>query len=750
MRRSYIYGGSFIAAAVLVALGPPAIAAPDSKGSVQGLEEVVVVARRVEERLQDVPITVTAVTAVTLKETQISTGTDLIKLVPTLSVQQGATGPGVNYALRGIRSGVVTYFDEVPTNSATVDDMIWDLSSVQALAGPQGTLFGRNGTGGAILFVPQRPTKALEGYVTAGYGNYNQQLLTAVINVPASDKLQFRFGGRLDKHDPMVENINTGGGMQSRNRYQLRAAMVFEPTDSISNYTVVHYARRNEKPVALIASDAANTALSTAFYGATFNTTSQALQDRLGIRKINSPFQSHTYATNYGVSNIFTDALGHGLTFKYIAGYRHTYSDDVSSKSGFTVPIEIGRGGQDPGKVWSHEVQLLGKIFDNRLSWTVGGFSSNSSSYGISSYQLYGTPGSPFQDSTNITHFGTSKNRSTAFYGQATLAVTDKLNLTVGARHTKDSASLAGTGQTPQFFFFGPEKCGLTPGAIGVNFAACTQVQSGTTSANTYNVSVDYHLSDSVLLYATTRKGYNGGGFNASVPTTPTPGAPQGTYDPEFVTDYEVGAKTEGSLGGMPIRANFSVYQDKYTKIQRSSFGVTSTGTYAGISNGPKATIFGAQVESAIKPVPDLTINFNYGYLHTQYDEGAPGFPKGNTFGQAPEKTMNISALYHHDLAQGGAAVATLSYAYQSEITFMDNQTALLHSFQKGYGISDARVGWEKVMNSPVDVTFFVKNLTDVTYAQEKQDQAQLLGFTGTVYNDPRTYGIELHYSFGG
>ncbi len=122
-----------------------------------GLEEVVVVARRTEERLQEVPLSVTSVSGDTLLERSITSGTELQKLVPTLNVGVSIFGGDQQYSLRGVRTGVVTYFNEVPIASVLADQQLWDLSSVQAVSGPQGTLFGRNSTGGAVLFVPNTP-----------------------------------------------------------------------------------------------------------------------------------------------------------------------------------------------------------------------------------------------------------------------------------------------------------------------------------------------------------------------------------------------------------------------------------------------------------------------------------------------------------------------------------------------------------------------------------------------------------------
>jgi iron complex outermembrane receptor protein len=766
MRKSHAYQASFIAIAAATLLGhsafaqtapaPAAAAAPAAEPA--GLEEVVVVARRTEERLQDVPVTVTAITPQTLRQTQISQGTDLIKLIPTLNVQQGATGPNTNYALRGIRDGVIAYLNDVPVSPFTgaVDDQIWDLSSVQALAGPQGTLFGKSATGGAILFRTQLPTKTFGGYVDASYGSYNTEQLTGVLNLPVNDMWQLRLGARLDKHDGFVKNVGGGPDMQSKNRDMFRISSVFQPTSNITDTLVLDYSHRDEVPVALISSDLVQGGTGAMLYGQGLLNSELAQQQAFGIRKISTPFGAYDKTTNWGASNVLAVGLGHGMTFKYILGFRYTNSDDESSKTGLTVPMEVGQNGITNGRQWTNELQLQGKTLNDRLSYTIGYFDLQYRDGSVSNYQLFGAPGEAFLASNNITHYNTDRNATQAEYIQASYAITDKFNLTAGVRYNHDTASIYGTSHQPEFFFSGPQVCGLTEGTVGVDFANCIQNQSLSSTATTYTISLDYHLSKNVLLYFTTRKGYNGGGFNGGIPADAPAGAPQSSYLPEYVTDYEIGAKTESTIAGMPVRANVSVYEADYTQIQRSSFGNTPSGPYAGIANGPKAQIYGAQLESLIKPTRDFTITLNYGYLHTGYTEGAPGFPKGNTFGQAPEHSLNLGGNYHHDLDLGGAATASISYAYQSQITFMDSNIdattglPLLHYKQPGYGVVDAQVGWERVLNSPVDVTFWVKNLTDVAYAIEKEDQTALLGFTGTVYNDPRTFGIALHYRFGG
>src|SRR5690606_205297 len=147
-----------------------------------------------------------------------------------------------------IRTGVVTYFADVPTDTGGVNDQLWALGSVQALAGPQGTLFGRNSTGGTVLLVPKRPTDDGEGVPELGYGNYDYKRLTGVVNVPLAPSLKLRFGGQMVRRHGVIDN-QIGQDLQSQHREAFRVSMIFEPGEGIfSNYAVFDFSNRNEKP----------------------------------------------------------------------------------------------------------------------------------------------------------------------------------------------------------------------------------------------------------------------------------------------------------------------------------------------------------------------------------------------------------------------------------------------------------------------------------------------------------------------
>jgi iron complex outermembrane receptor protein len=721
-------------------------AASDRDG---GLGEIVVVARRQEENLQSVPLTVTAISGDTLQAASITEGSDLIRLIPTLNVQQPSTQPGVQYSLRGIRTGVVTYLNDVQTVTQAVNDQLWDLASVQALAGPQGTLFGRNSTGGAILFVPQRPTNKFAGSIEAGSGNYNERDTVGVLNVPISESLQFRLGGHFIRHDPMVENL-LGPGMQSEDRTAARLSILFTPNAAISNYTVFDFTNRNETPPPFISSNVPATAGCFPGLGCLYGTLPSRygrLQDELGPRKISSSFYAVQRAKDYGVSNILKFEATDALTFKYIFGLRRTSSYSFQNQSTLDLPLEIGCCGMPYGKTVINELQFLGRAFGARLIWTTGIYLSDEHDKQYLSYELFGDPTLPFSDSRNTLEHSTNKVNSKALYGQATYGFTGKLNLTGGLRYTQDEPGIKVFSVGPAFTFFGPQVCSL-PGGPGVDLASCTRYASAKYHALTYNISLDYRLTGGTLLYAATRRGYNAGGFNPSNPNHSDSGGPTLSYGPEHITDYEAGVKSDWRIASMPVRTNLSVFLAKYSDIQRISNGVTASGIlYGGIANGPKATLYGVQLESTIRLFAGLTLNANYGYLRSKYDEGTRAFPKDNQFAQAPEQTLNLGGTYIYSMPTGGDLVLAGGYTYQSSVTFQDANTPL--GFQGGFGLWDARLSWKNVADSRVDLSVYGKNLSNKLYALERQDQVNFLGSLDTLYADPRTCGVQLTYTFG-
>jgi iron complex outermembrane recepter protein len=732
-------------------------AAEQSSGGASDLGEVVVVARRVEESLEKVPLTITAISQEQLQLQTVTTGTDLQGLVPSLSVGISIFGATQQYSLRGIRDGVVEYFNEVPIDSILADSQLWDLTSVQAVAGPQGTLFGRNSTGGDVLFVPQKPTKDFEGFAQVRYGSYNLTDAIAVVNIPISDTLQVRFGGEFTNRDGITKNL-AGNDLGQLAHQNLRFSLLYTPLSWLSDYAVVALAYRHDTPVAQVSGIAGseasvNASLPGVTYGyyeylnpALYNYDPKFYYDSLvaqqnrGVRTVDVPLQSAADNTLYNFTNILTADL-QPVTLRYISGYQGSWNHQLISDLSIPLPVIIGQNDNTTGML-TQEGQALGAAFDHRLDWVAGIYYSNTWNSVKNSYLLFQQPGTPFNNLTTQQSGGPVNNTfSVAEYGQATLALTDALKFTGGVRYTRDRLD------TVQFGYYPGQICNLpSPPA---DAATCRQAISTNSNAVTYNVSLEYQLNTDLLLYGTTRKGYNAGGFNPGFP----PPVPD-TVKPEYIRDYEVGLKEDGHLGSMPIRVNVSAYLSHYDNIQRTVgviYPIDGHDTVVtAFLNAATATLYGSQIEVLARPFPDLTLQASYGYLHTKYDsfETFLGSATGNKFAQAPDSTAHFSATYRHSF-DAGQLVANASYSYISSVAFQDINLGEPGNIGGGYGLLDLRLGLENIGNQHIDLSVYGKNVANKIYELNASDDTAQFGFVSKQYGDPRTFGVEVRYSFG-
>jgi iron complex outermembrane recepter protein len=721
------------------------------------LDAVVVVARRVEESLQQVPLTITAVSTDQLKVQTITTGTDLQGLVPSLSVGISIFGATQQYSLRGIRDGVVEYFNEVPIDSILADSQLWDLASVQAVSGPQGTLFGRNSTGGDVLFVPQKPTDEFGGYAQVRYGSYNLTDVIAVVNIPLSNSLQIRIGGEFENRDGITKNLS-GNDLGQLAHQNVRFSLLYSPTDWLNDYFVAALAYRHDTPVAQVSGISGtegqvNSSLPGGAYAyyeslfpAKFNYDPLAYYDDLlaqhnrGIRTVDVPIDSAADNNLYNFTNILSGTFS-VATVRLISGYQGSYNHQLISDLSIPLPVIVGENDDTTG-MFTQEAQVLGKSFNDRFDWVGGVYYSDSWTSALNSYLLFQIPGTPFNNLTTQQSGGPVDNtHSLAEYAQGTVSVTDALKVTAGLRYTRDRL------ETVQLGYQAGQLCDLpSPPA---DAATCRQAISTHSDALTYNFSVDYQLTPGLLVYGTTRKGYNAGGFNAGFPA-PVPAVVQ----PETIKDYEVGLKSEGQIGSVPFRVNVSAYHSKFDNIQRTVgvvYPINGVDTVVtAFLNAATATLYGAQLEVMAKPISDLTVQASYGYLHTKYDsfDSFLGDATGNKFAQAPETTAHFSTTYRHPI-DAGELVANASYSYISSVAFQDINLGEPGNVGGGYGLLDLRLGLENIGDRRIDLSVYAKNVTNKVYELNASDDTAQFGFVSYQYGDPRTFGVEVRYSFG-
>jgi iron complex outermembrane recepter protein len=608
--------------------------------------DIVVTARRVEERLQDVPISITVFTPQQIADRNIVSTTDLAAYTPSLSVNSRFGPEKASFAIRGFSQDLNTlptvgvYFADVvaPRLSSNITSgngagpgSMFDLQNVQVLKGPQGTLFGRNTTGGAILLVPQKPTDRLEGYVEGTYGNYDARRLEAVVNVPLAETFKVRAGVDWNKRDGYLRNRSGIGpdDFNDRNYIAARLSILGELTPDLENYTVVTYAHSdtNGSTGSIVYCDPLSTGslaqLPVSFVP--FKTLVQAHCDQLANERAagfgfydvqNSQPNAFVEQRTWQIINTTTWRASDTLTVKNIASYGEAREDYAFNINGDNTPFPFVMTNPGPnrgqGRQWTmtEELQFQGRTSDDRLQWQAGGYMEISRPIGGEGGQTQWTQlVNPCTDVYTfrcrplslpnplapggiaiIGNVGIAKNvyyyRNFGLYAQATYQLTDQFSVTAGIRNTwdwqkSDADNVVVTpepnGTGPRSFrcsraFGGTAPPGLTlQDAVGGTFCTRSFVQKS--SEPTWLLGVDYEPNEDLLLYAKYARGYRGGGINEANLLAET-------WDPEKLDTYEVGVKA--TFRG-PIRGNVSVagFWNEFRDQQASVFIPQCTNTPA-------------------------------------------------------------------------------------------------------------------------------------------------------------------------
>ena len=805
----------------------------------QGLEEIVVTARRVEENQQKIPVAVLTISGNTLDQRSIKSVNDIQFSVPNLQIKPSSTyASRPEFIMRGQRQtlftdeNVVTYVNGVPQSTRGLT--LYDMDSVQALKGPQGTLFGKNSNGGAMVFTTKQPVYRVEAGLDLEYGNYERMVATGYINVPIiNDKMALRVAGRVERRDGFYRNVLPGNeDAGNLHNQSLRATLRMDPSESFTSTTTFDAFRRNEAATPWIAEAAPLT--STGFFGTlTAGLTQQAVtqQSALGgatpivvgnllVRQGNpfvvskptglGPLFSSTHydplasnrsmVTVRGVSNTSSLTLSDNVTLRNILGYRYEESFDLQDSnvtSGMTLNISpalamfgiTGLPAVVPGqfafniqnyvnkdKVLTEEFQIIGK--SERLNYIAGAFYSHRDHYYSAINNLVLGPvdingvGPRFGNEQTFTN-------SYALFGQATYALTDQLHFTAGARYNWDARNYRGSNYLTdgnqsnyQEFVGGTQFCnelnGTGTSATGVNSATeCAIFAKKTYKALTWTVSLDYQASPNTLLYVASRRGYKAGGPN---PTTVNHDFAM--FNPERLTDVELGLKRQGRIGGIAYRFNLAAFNGWYKNIQTQdvltfcSNPPVCSASYVDliILNAGGAHIRGIELDATILPFPSLQFDIGYSYQVGRYTSGSripapanPGaisptnpidFNNGfdlsrKDFPGVPRQSLQLGATWRPRFGSGLFAKPefNVNYAYRTR-SFGLSQLGVYPS--EGFGVFNARLALNDVFNSPVSVAVWGANLFNKWYRLTCSDNLGSISIAPCKWGEPRTYGITL------
>lgn len=699
---------------------------------------IIVTARRKQERLLDTPVAVTVLSGEQLASSGIVDVEALRFVAPALQVSPSPFGKAVpGYTIRSQRSlesiitqdpAVGVYFGEVVqqrphgTNAA-----LYDLASVEVLKGPQGTLFGRNTTGGAVLINPAAPEFTTGATIDFEIGNFDLRRATGMVNLPLGDKVAVRVAGRITRRDGFVENLVDGSRTDDERTDSYRASILFEPDDQFSSLFVFNYFRQNDAGSGFTLGGlrsgspfGANPAIAQSF---------ARQQMRANFWSVENNFPSFTDVETFSISNISTIDLG-SVTLKNIFAYRKVDSDvafdyDATPASAFQSRNRLNT------EQWTEEFQISGNA-TNRLNYIAGLYYFQETGRDTQDSLLFGTRSND----------GEGSNFSYSAYAQLGYELTDRLNISAGGRYTWDERNLrAFNTLNGQCRLLGPNGMPLDP---------CIAQFEASFSSPTWQVSLDYKPSEETLFYLAHRRGYRSGGWNLRANRI----SEQVLFRPENVDDIEAGFK--GRLFDNRLTIAAAAYHQWYTDIQRTLSFVPAPGEALAtvVLNAANATISGFELEATANPVQWLEVGGSLAHTNPQYSDFVS--PSGqdlsdNNFALAPKWTYTLRARLIAPLEPDqGELSAGVSYYHQSRTFVADlNVGSNAEVPIEPYGVLDGSIAWNSVFGSQFGLRFLVSNLTNEQYFTGGAGTFASLGSTSFIMGAPRTYSINIGYRFG-
>lgn len=739
------------------------------------IEEVVVTAQKRAESAQDVPVAISAFSEEMVTNTGADAVGDIIAMVPGLTGTSSSEGLSF-WAIRGIASNDFTVGAE-PSVGTYIDDAyigrnihalssFYDVSRIEVVKGPQGTLFGRNAAAGAISIITNAPEQENSAKVGVGVGNEGQREYDLVANWAASEDLAFRVAYHGTHLDGVMEDTVSGdnGGYD---KSAVRLSALWNVSDELEARLTLNYAETD-----------------TTLLNASYTPLMQGLNDSGSVTDdypdklaFSSENSEHVHST--GANLRLTWDISDSLTLTSITDYRSFDYDYISDQDGSQADTILGLATDDPfndtfppyslqwnqpevlQESYSQEFRLNGSSGD--LDWFVGAsyfkelveenqiisLLDLTNSFSLTAYGVDG----------DVNDFATSngKTESLGIYGDLVYAVNEKLSLTAGIRWSEDEKDWCVEGVNNSL-------------ALGFMQTESEVCGSETWSEVTSRFVIDYALTDDLLLYASYSEGYKGGGFNMPSANTnvnndwvfdasstflgytgavATPadgfvietGDKVSSFDPETSKSYELGMK--GSFLENKLQFNAAIFRVEFQDLQVQSTTVSGVIT----SNAAEAETQGIELDFVYAASENLIIMGNYTYLDADFKSGtweADGSDlKGRNLAFAPENSYSISAAY--DIAVGTGTVSLFTvYNWTDEYNNQSNNKANL--VQEDYGLWNAKTTYTPA-GEAWDVYASIDNIEDKGYSNWKQDIEFDLG-EGIYRGMPRLWKVGFNAYF--
>lgn len=779
---------AFLFSAASAVMCEPALAQGEigANDDSEGLETIVVTARKVEENIQDVPISITAYSGEELIQRNATEVIDIQRGTPSLYMRSTSASPStLSISLRGQFQGsytlntdpsVATYVDGVYiARTFGLNGDLLDINNVQVLKGPQGTLFGRNTNGGAIVFETNNPSLTeATGNVMLRYGRFDERAGSIVVNLPVmEDKIGLRMAGQFTRRDGWAKDVVTGIRSKDIDNSTIRGKLRFKPTENLDLVISGEHFRSDSRgvanqlnylapnllmppaPSADVIAAGAEAAARLAQLGepvppgldpfayppfvsafgaffvspATFGTDISSaldvidyLADHPSATWVDTTADSRSRATTANFIATWDTSVAQ---IKLITGYRKVFDKGTSDGDGSPFPILTFAGGAGLNqKQWSTELQATGKAFDDALDFAAGVYFFNEKGDVESS-----TTGNVFRDNDN---FG--------IYGQGTWHISDEFSITGGLRYSEDTKRT--TQRLTGNEFSRRDKFD------GVSFLA----------------SAEYQPTPNHLLYAKVSRSFRSGGQN-DFPTQPV-------FKPEKATSYEIGQKSE--FFGNRVRTNIAAYYTESKDMQRLLF--SGFPPVALILTAGKFEVWGVEADLAFKLPFGLLLGATGAITEPKYKryEELPsasnldGDRRRERFDSVPTRQFSLSAAYEHSFGSTDLAIRA-DYAWNNAYPLMPTvaflgdpiavtidpntgktieQSIIDATTSRDVGIVNARASLA-FDDGRYEIALFGRNLTNERDPVSGLS-APVLYFTSIQRRAPRTFGIELRANIGG
>ena len=684
------------------------------------IEEIIVTAQKREQNLNDVSVAVTVFTGDDIREQRLGQPVDLAAQTPNLNINETFGNSITNVSIRGLglndyavnnNPAAGIYIDEVYLVSpAMLTFQLFDMERVEVLKGPQGTLYGRNTTAGAVKFISKKPTEEIEGYLSADYGRYDHFVLEGAISGQIAEGLTGRAAVQTSqRNDGFQLNRATGDKVGEIDRSAWRGLLNWQPSEDLDVFLNVHGGFDNSDTLLVKVDNA-------------FTPVDDGIADPFSSSAGNDTELDNE---NYGASLTINWHLSEDLTLTSVTGYEDYERSHDEDRDGTTLVQLDGLFLNNIEQV-SQELRLTYVRDDYAL---IGGvFYGNDD---VSTRDIFDAGdllplfGPAFATAKAIGNEYAQEADSYAIFGHAEWQLHEDWKFIAGLRYTEEDKEFK---DAFTFLQVGEDR---------------TEIQVFPPVSNDYSVSnlsgkagIDYTGFENALLYASFSRGFKSGNFQGQLTFNP---ADLQAFDKELVTAYEIGAKTQ--LLNNSLQFNVSAFFYDYEGVQiYGPIFQSVVGPLFGITNAGDAEVYGAEFDLLWKAAAGLDIRLGLGLLDTEItDSFVPNVAEGSKLPNSPDVNFNAGVKYQWQLTPALVADIMLDTSYKDDVSY-DIVNQPMETLEDGYWITNARAGISSA-NGKWGVHLWGKNITDEVY--RTQVLTSSVGF-GENYGLPATYGISV------